>query len=305
MEQNNDLVWPQYVKVTPQSIGSPVFFDTSNPEEKPESAAKYRKRKILSLVIGLVVLAIIWVITLASDAELGIIISILLSVLVLWFMIAAFRSAAFLGEDYFVGTEGYAIYHFKGSRDAIDERKEHGFKDFSQVLRSLETITRNGNSETKYSFHFLRKKDADVWEAVDSYSAKVYGRDLKGDKKYGFLNKVEEQFCQQLLAKTYEDLLEGIPARFETFHSFGGGEWQSGKAIILSPGRIQFGDKVYDKSNLGDIVVSNGTLYIFDKNYGSRLISSKGEKDEISLKNIGNFPVFVTILRKLFVVRKN
>ena len=314
MPQLNESKYPQskviadinagtsFVKVVPDNIGDIVYFDTSEPNAEPLADSVYTRRKIIAAVVTVAAIVGIWV-WLYSHIGWAIFLTIVAAFIGYLF----FGSQYFGGQDYFIGSEGYAKYQFKTNRENVIEKKGHRF-DEGFILMHKEVVKyKNGSYEgTDYSFAFLSKPNEEntcttLDEIDDSYNHKEGGGNT-GYADYDFWYHIEDQITSNYLYAAGKLLESGKMVPIFMAINEEGNKWKAGAIIHLGPGIIQYGDKTYTKDDLKRVYIDRGVVYFEDANYSSKMFGLKktGEKMAIPLEMIGNRKAFIMLLSKLY-----
>lgn len=314
MPQLNESKYPQskviadinagtsFVKVVPDNIGDIVYFDTSEPNAEPLADSVYTRRKIIAAVVAVAAIVGIWVWLYSHIGW-----AIFLTIVAAFIGYIFFGSQYFGGQDYFIGSEGYAKYQFKTNRENIIEKEGHRF-DEGFILMHKEVVKyKNGSYDgTDYSFAYLSKPNKEstcttLDEIDDSYNHKEGGGNT-GYADYDFWYHIEDQITSNYLYAAGKLLEAGrmVPI----FMAIKGEDknWKAGAVIHLGPGVIQYGDKTYTKDDLKRVYIDKGVVYFEDTNYSSKMFGLKktGEKMAILLEMIGNRKAFIMLLSKLY-----
>ncbi len=294
-----------FVKVKPENIGDLVYFDTDEPKAEPLADSVYKRRKIIAVVVSLAAVAGIWFWLYDHIGW-----AIFLTIVVAFIGYLVFISQAFGGNDYFVGTEGYAKYHFSKNRENIDSKSGHRYDEGFLLVHHEVRNYKNGSYEyTKYEFAFLGKPDKDgVAQIIDigmgDYDCEKGGSNT-GEADYDFWYRIEDQITSRYLfaAQKLLDAGQSVPI-FATL-SKDNVTWKTGAIIHLAPGVIQYADRTYTKDDLKRVYIDKGTVYLEDTNYSSKFMGMKktGERIALPLEMIGNRKAFIILLSKLYGIQ--
>lgn len=314
MPQLNETKYPQaqviadinagtsFVKVVPDNIGDLVYFDTDEPKAEPLADSVYTRRKIITAIVTIAAIVGIWF-WLYDHIGWGIFLT-----LVAGFVgVLVFLGQGFGGHDFFVGTEGYAKYHFVKNRENIDSKEGHRFDEGFLLLHKEVVKYKNGSYDgTDYSFAYIGKPNEEgiantIDEIDDSYNHKEGGGNT-GYGDYDYWYRIEDQITSNYLYAAGNLLEAGKSVPIFIAIKEGDNTWKTGALIHLSPGVIQYGDKTYTKDDLKRVYIDRGVVYFEDSNYSSKMFGLKksGEKMSIPLEMIGNRKAFIILLSKLY-----
>ena len=291
-----------FVKVIPDNIGDLVYFDTTETKAEPLADSVYKRRKIIAGLVTIAVIAGIWFLL---HNHIGWAIFLTLVAAFIGYLVYAGQS--FGGNDYFIGTEGYAKYHFSKNRENIDSEVVHLFKEGSILLHKEVVKYKNGAYDgTDYAFAFLGQPNEEnvattIEEIEDSYNHKEGGGNT-GYMDYDFWYHIEDQITTRYLYAAGKLLEAGKMVPIFMAIKDEGNTWKMGPIIHLGPGVIQYGDKIYSKDDLKRVYIDKGVVYFEDANYSSKMFGLKktGEKMAIPLEMIGNRKAFIMLLSKLY-----
>lgn len=291
-----------FVKVVPDNIGDLVYFDTSEPKAEPLADSVYTRRKIIAAVVTIAAIAGIWVWLYAHIGW-----AIFLTLVAAFIGYLFFGDQYFGGQDYFIGSEGYAKYHFDTNRENILEKEGHRF-DEGFILMHKEVVKyKNGFYDgTDYSFAYLSKPNEEnisttVDEIYASYNHKEGGGNT-GNAEYDFWYHIEDQITSNYLYAAGKLLEAGKMVPIFMAVKEEDKKWMAGAVIHLGPGVIQYGNKTYTKDDLKRVYINRGVVYFEDANYSNKMFGLKktGEKMAIPLEMIGNRKAFIMLLAKLY-----
>ncbi|MBQ6311201.1 MAG: hypothetical protein IJK74_06605 [Bacteroidales bacterium] len=286
-----------FVKVIPDNIGDLLYFDTTEPKAEPLADKVYTRRKIITAIVTIIAIAGIWF-GLHNYIGWSIILTVVASVIGLLF----YLSQSFSGDDFFVGTEGYAIYHFVKNRDNVETKKLQRYSDgFLLLHKEVVKYKDNNYDGTDYSFTYIGKpNDKDISNTIDEVEGSYYSGGAVGNtghRYYDFWYRIEDQLTSRYLYAADNLLKEGKSIPF--FIAFKGRNktWETAPFILLSPGVIKYGNKTFTKDNLKRVYVKRGVLH-FEEVYQPN-IKTTG-KMEVPLEMIGNRKAFLILLSKLY-----
>ncbi|MBO4447504.1 MAG: hypothetical protein J5764_05200 [Bacteroidales bacterium] len=278
-----------FVQVVPEDIGELVYFETSNPEAKPKSAIVYFLRKILVIVVMLALLAGIWWLFLPNFW-----LPLIATVLAAYFGYVLVGAQVFEGTDFFIGTDGYAIYEFKKTRANIISKEEPRFEDIFILLHKEEMCYKDGKyDKTNFKFTYLGKPDEnnainDGYYAESNYDA-IDGDGSLRNQTYFFRCKIEDEMVARFKASADALLKAGKPVPVWVAVLNEDDTWEAKDVIKLEKGAIHFGDKTYSGEDLAKVYEANDALYFEDANLSGRFYGiEKGENLRIvPLRSIG------------------
>ena len=181
-------------KVIPEIIGDLIFYDTTNPNaEPPKTKTQYIRNKIVTVIVVIVILASLYF--LYNIYEWNVWLCVGIGVFTLLAGIGNFFDQVFDGKDYFVGSEGFAIYDFKDERENIIKKEELKYDDFDYMLHEETAIYKDHKYEgTSYKFTMIKFDEVkkELYRIEGSYKNKK-------EQLYNFAKKVEEFYMNTRL----------------------------------------------------------------------------------------------------------
>lgn len=292
-----------FVKVIPDDIGDLVYFDTDEPKAEPLADSVYTRRKIITAIVTLTTIVGIWF-WLYDHIGWGIILTLAAA----FIGVLVFLGQSFSGHDFFVGTEGYAKYHFVKSRENIDSKVEHRYDEGFLLLHKEVVKRKNGSYDgTDYSYTYIGMPNEKgiaktIDEIDDSYNSEVLFDRFNGYQEYHYWCSIEDQITSRYLYAAERMIEAGESVPFFIAIKEDEQQWKISNFIHLSPGAIHFGDNTYTKDDLKRVYIEHGVIYFEDSNYSSKMFGLKktGEKISIPLEMIGNRKAFIFLLSKLY-----
>ena len=293
-----------FVKVVPENIGDLIYFDSDEPRAEPLADSVYATRKIITAIISIALIAVIWYFLTSVGWQ------IVLSLAILFFGGLIFLGQGFGGDDYFVGTEGFAKYHFSKNRENVDSKEEHRYDDgFLLVHHEVKQYKNGSYDRTEFSFTYIGKPNQEgiastIAEEYGSYDCEEGGNNT-GEADYDYWCRIEDEITSKYLiaAQNLLDAGHSVPI-FVTLKQ-NDNTWKTGAVIHLAPGVIKYGDKTYTQEDLKRVYIDKGVVYLEDNNYSSKLMGLKktGEKIALPLEMIGNRKAFIILLSKLYGIQ--
>ena len=292
-----------FVKVVPDNIGDIVYFDTTNTDNGPQSRNVYVLRKLIVIVLTIAALVAVW-----QAVSLGW--AITWTFVIGCAGLAGYNLQSFHGTDYFVGTEGFAVFNFKDTRDNITAKDIHRFDASDFLIHKEEQKFVHGVYNcTNYSFAFLSPLDsANVCKTVYEIMNDVY-RDKNGGPntkniKYDFLYQIEKAYSHKILNKCISQLDSEGKVTFYVVSdmSIMKGTYKLQPILHLSPIAIKYNNAVYNKENSGTYFIRDGILYL-ERMVELKGVIAKGPKkmtEEIPLDKIVNRDAFLTLLSQFY-----
>ena len=292
-----------FVKVVPDNIGDIVYFDTTNANTGPQSESIYAFRKLVVIVLAVAALAAAWLVLSFGWA-------IAMTFIIGCAGYICYNSQSFHGTDYFVGTEGFAVFNFKGTRDNIIVRDIYRFEasDFL-IHEEVRQLVSGVYNCTNYTFAFLSSMDdANVCTTVreilnDFYRDKNGGPNTK-NIKYDFWYQVEKAYSHKILNKCISQLdTEGrVTFYVVSDKSIMKRTYKLQPILHVSPDAIEYKNAVYNKETGGTYSIRDGVLYLERIFVSKNLLSKEVKKvtDKIPLDEIVNRDAFLTLLLQFY-----
>lgn len=283
------------IKYVPEEIGEIVYCDSDNPKAEPDSKEQTRIKMALSIVIPAAIIAFCWIVF----DESPIFDSIATVVMLFCGWVALRMCKSFTGNDFFVGTDGAAIVTFDKTRDNIIEKVFYFFRDFEDFLLAEVKQYQNGMYQrTEYQFVIYGHEQNNVRKIIidkkGSYDQKKPDGYYK-DQTFRFWKKIEHSWSNYKLAQLKDALNKGESIGFSLYIE----DKYYADYIKFKGKEITIGDKIYNKSNVKNILFEKGNLIIEDVNHSSKLFGliEKGDKETIPLHTIGNRELFLTFFQ--------
>lgn len=279
-----------FVKVKPEHIGDLVFFDTTQPSAKPLNEDIYKRRKKIALIATAVALILIWLL-LYKEWSYALFLSLVAVVTgyVFWVI------QTFKGVDYFVGTQGFAIYDFSKNREHVTRKQEYRFDDgFIMLHQEIDHHVRT-HEKGGYRYALLREPD-DTGIAEVAWQFKGIFRDPMRD----FCRTIEDQASCLSLEAAEKLIAEGEAAPFFVLSKESGKEaYKIVNTIFLSEDIIQIGDLSFSSETWKQIRIEDARLTFPGE--GSKL--QRLIRKEILVNDIGNLATFLTLLSTRYSIR--
>ena len=306
----------QYI---PASIGKVVYCDTTEPDGKPMSPDEIKKSRIAFSILAIVSLPLIWMFLRSY-----IILALLLTMGVLFLCFVAFF-APYLGTDYFVGENGYAIVEFKKKRDNIVEevvlfddisyifsgetiRKEYeeNYSEYRGVPLSNVSLVSLAKGkqyvETKYFFRIYGNDRFNefplLYERNGTYSDEFPDDPMspKGvNVEYSLMKVVEERWTSLFCEAHQNDVQVG-------FAILKKGQIQR-DAIIMSPDYFIVEGTTFDHSNMNQISIDlDDDCLVIEGFQQSKWkdVPDEYKKRKIPLSQVGNRKAFLKFYEKFY-----
>lgn len=247
-----------FVKANPETIGDLVWYDSDNYLQEPKEKAD--RPKLFAKLMGAV-------------------------------------AGAYKGSEFFVGTDGFAEYHFAKTRDNFDTIKEIPYDDVSILAVLLEITDKDDDLRAQRDFDigFLPQPDADGI-ARSLYTTHCLGNTVG----YHFMTKAEEGFTAHVADKARQQLDTGNPFTFYTVRqqSKGSDIWQTEEIIRLHPDGIYFDGQFYEGDALKRVRLWKDRLEFVGEGLGAKLLRSRNPV--LPLKNLGNRKAFQILLAERY-----
>lgn len=184
------------VKVYPEGIGKLVYVDSTTSETEPPSKWTYVRRKFIVVFLTILAIVLSWLLFFNE-----VIWAILGSLTAFGFGWYYFKGQRFLGRDFFIGTEGFAVYQFSGNRENVDWKNERRFDEKLLLLHREEVVFNNGYDKTNYAFMLMQEpvegSELEIIDEDTSYHQCPDGGDNTGDPIYDFWIRVEARLTEK------------------------------------------------------------------------------------------------------------
>ena len=183
-------------KYIPDDIGDIIYCDSSNAKAAPDSKEETRKKMLLSICIPTLLIVLDWIFFYTSP-----IMSSIVSAILLFVMYKCVKNTlSFKGSDYFVGTKGFALCDFDGTRDNITAKASYHFDDFSDLVTAETRHYQNRVYQyTEYFFQFWSKeKDGvkNILANIQSTYNQEKPKDYYEDRTYRFWKVIEDTWSK-------------------------------------------------------------------------------------------------------------
>lgn len=295
-----------FVKVKPENIGDLIYFDSTNPKAAGKDPAEYARRRKKTLIIGAAALVLIWAVTLLFSRD-YLFWPIVLTVIDLVAVFSIAVNQSFTGTDYFVGTEGFAEYEFKGSRENVEKSECRFDEDTVLILHEAKVYKKDSYDHTKYNFVVLGKPDSigsakPLFKRIGSYKYWVKDGNCR-QAGLDFMYHVEKQLTTLVLDNAHRKLDAGEEVLFRTVsrEKPGSDDWAYGDVIGLSPDAIRFCGEVFEGESLRQIKVKDSNLVFKSRELASGVFGRRtGDKVRVPLDSVGNLKAFLILLNKLY-----
>lgn len=274
-----------FFKVLPDDIGELKYCRSTNPKAEKDSPEKRRKQSAMAIGIPVAVTILLGVLCHNSPIFVGIV-----GVIAFIIIIYCLRKiSTFKGEDFFVGSEGYARVEFDGSREDAKIIEKVRFEDCADFISKEVVHKRNGQYDfteiEKYFYSDLnengQRKCIGGWE----------GNIDRTSDAYKFMKDVESSWSVFLFDRIKRKYADGNPVSFNVYT----GDGFINDYFIFEGASLKVGARMYDKSTLKDVRIGNGVLVIEHMNHSSELFGliKKGDQEEIPFSMIANSKVFM------------
>lgn len=283
----------------PEAIGSLLYCDTDQAKEEPLTAAEAKKKKLISIIIGVCGLALIWGF-LYSHYIWASILSIVL-LLCCWM----YFDTSFDGADYFLGEKGWAIVSFSGTRDNITSESVYLFEELSYLFTGEVINKRNYSyTGTDYYFTFYKHPENDVYDVAftisGSYNDKKPDDPMNPDGSdciYQLMKAVERQWTLLFFNSHKDDDEINFAISDKENRLFS-------DAITIGHDYIDVGGTRYNHANTKKIYSSNGSLVIEHINHKTKWFGFKeeGDKHAIPLAQVGNRQAFLMLFESFYQI---
>lgn len=253
-----------FVKADPQNIGSLIWYDSDNYLQEPKEKAD--RPKLLAKLMGAV-------------------------------------SGAYKGSELFVGTEGFAEYHFVKTRDNFDAIKEIRYEEVS-ILAVLLKITDNDDDDLRaqrdFDIAFLPQPDSDG-TAKSLYYCHCLGKTVG----FHFMAKAEDEFTVRVADRARQALEAGKPFPFYAVKQQGkdGDSWIAEEAVCLHPDGIYFDGQLYEGDALKRVRLWEDKLEFVGESPGAMFRRSRNPV--LPLEGLGNRKAFQLLLAERYGIKRS
>lgn len=272
------------VKVYPEGIGELVYVDSTTSAEEPLSKGTYIRRKIVIVLLTIVAIVLCWL--LFYNEMIWAILGSLTAFGFGWYYA---RVQRFLGRDFFIGTEGFAVYQFSGRRENVDWKNERRFEEKLLLLHREEVIFNNGYDKTNYAFLLMKEPveggDVEIIDEDTSYHQCPDGGDNTGDPMYDFWVRVEARMTEKGVRDAKARWATGESQPFYIFKKEDDGSWKLSAVMQLFSDSIQLEGKTFTRE---ETRLDVNVLYLQK--------SGEEEKFTVSLQTTGNAPTLRALL---------
>ncbi len=218
-----------------------------------------------------------------------------------------FSDTTFKGSDYFVGSEGFAILRFRGSRDNFVEQKVVLYKDLCYFLVK-ETVNKyNGKYvSTSYAFTIFGKttSDSNPTSIVHEHDG-IYKDEQPLDHmspygandEYSAMRWVEREWTKYFLVRHAYDEVISFPV-FKKRCANGLVERDvkvCGESIVID-------GITYNCSNTKNYYFSNGELILLHESYSTKYMgfSHEGNRSVVKMGKLANRMAFMILFNRIF-----
>ena len=283
----------------PDNIGEIVYCDTTTPQLEPDSDMDRQMQVFLSVVIPVAIAVVGWM--LIKSTTTCILLSLAMAAAMAIFI---FLSLTFFGFDQFVGTEGYAIYSFWGSRKKVKLEERLLFKSIDSFLvyekSHLDfffgkTILPHSDERFKVEVLYKSGRKKTLAEITDTKPVQSHGdREWNSDKR--FWRKVIEAWSDYKFAQFEADYKNGKPISFSNFEN-GIGDNTRQDFFVISNDKITIGNKTFSKSETINCEVTDSYVVLTTAEINPETSEIEKINDmRIPLNDIGNALVFYRCL---------
>ena len=291
-----------FVKVVPEEIGEVIYFDTTEPTAEPLGDNVYARRKIISVLATILAVTAIWVLLSSHPGW-----AIALTVAAVFVGVVSYSVQRFAGFDYFVGTKGYALYHFSGTRTNIDNKTVRKYDDAFAIIHKEVMNYKNGfYQNTDYEYILVGPPDeSGVVSKIDSSKGIHYKKNegsQSNNPEYDLWCRIESVYNTHYLRWAESLLDEGKMVPIFLVFPKDDDRWDTSSSLLIGPNTIQCGKTVYNKGDLKRVYIEKGVLYLEDSEFEKNIFGSvkSGKQITIPLDQIANRNAVITLLSSLY-----
>lgn len=285
-----------FYKVLPKNIGELQSCRTTNPKAEKDSPEARRNQTLMAIGIPVAIAGILAAIFHNSPVFIAIVTIIAIVIIVKLLS----NISSFEGEDYFVGSEGYAVANFNGDRSEA-KITEYRFEEFADFVSKEVDHYRNRQYEgTEYSKYFYTEVNSEgKRQVVGGWE----GTTQKTNEDYLFMKDIESAWSVFHLARIKERYAAGQKISFNVYTDSG----YINDYFVFDGETLKVGDRIYDKNTLKDVRIGKGVLTIEHVNHSSKLFGliTKGDQEEIPFSMIANSKVFMLFFEDFYAKVKN
>lgn len=279
----------------PDNIGEIIYCDTTTPKREADSKETTRKKVLWSVVIPMVITLLCWLFFWGNTV-------LLICVTAGMAIVTAFSiymSRHFFGIDKFIGTEGFAIYHFSETRENVKIEKQVLFKDVDDFVVTNEshvdhmfllrptTPTKNTKYKVMVWYHNGEKE---TLIDVEGTNYTEDNNDYEPDSDKRFWKKVVEAWTEWKFAQLQAEFKSGKPISFNIYER--DGERIRRDFLVLNTDNITIGKISFGKDKIDQYEVTDNDLVLYTNEIVNRFGFDRYKEIKIPLKEIGNASVF-------------
>lgn len=291
-------------KEIPTNIGRIVYCDTST-GIKSMTKGDIIMQRVISLVIFSIVVTLVW--TLIGSTSWCVAITIISSL-----MLIGALNASFEGEDYFVGTTGFARIKFEKDRRNITRYQVVHYNQISAFCTQEKIVRKRTRHQygmydyTACHYTAYKKKENEaqpsiIYESYGKYEAPNGSDSLDppcADCECRFMRVVEDMWTNIFIANHRGEHEIDFPTL-----DFNG--IFRHHRLTLYPWGVQAYDTTFKTEELKGFYLKDGKIVLEHSNHSAKLFGLKqeGEKEKISYHKISNAKAFVTLLSEMIARR--
>lgn len=288
-----------FIKVFPDNIGEYLYVDSTNTNaEPPKTKEQYRNSRIKIFLIMVATIGALYYISTIIELQ-GWIggIAFFIGFFTVVGGIALMVAETFTGKDYFLGTDGYAIYEFMGDRQNIIDKKGTTFAGYDGILHFEEhNYVNHSYKHTNLMLTLVRGgKENPPVHHLNVY----YDRD-KVDKgmDYDFAKIVETYLSSVFRQRILEEFSSKGVAKFSVYSS--NHKCYEYDITLFKDGSLKIGGQHISLTDVEEIYIHQGIMNVCHK-AGK---DNKSETISLSLGSVCNNAVFQELLDKYYKIGK-
>lgn len=274
----------------PDGIGEILYCDSTEERAEPYTPKEKMTKRIYGILISVGGLSVVWTL-LYSHYIWAAVLSIII-LIIAW----AVGNCIFSGQDYYVGTKGFAINTFSDTRENVYQSEQYLFKDMCGLFTGETIHMKNFSYEkTSYSFMVYMLTTDEKLNITPKMSLKVeddyYDETPKDPMNpdgapatYGFMKTVEKYWTILFVQNHKDDDTITFPCH--------------PTSLILTHNSLIIGNVEYTKENTKNMYFSNGELIVEHINHSKKLLGliEEGNISKIPLGGLANRNAFLTLL---------
>lgn len=253
-------------KFIPDDIGEIAYCDSTTPKAERDSSIITRIKILFSISIPIAISVLCWLFIDHSP----IINTIATLAMAFISSFCIHESLHFYGQDYFVGTRGYAIIKINQSRDNITESTTFHFQDFDDMVSGEKEKWGYSGGHRQYIktiYHYTvygredynqRKVQAHIYDTYRQNNIKDYY--INDDIR--FFKMIEEQWTNYKLEMVKEAFNKTASVSFNAYHRDG----YINDYITIKGEELIIDGNVYNKDDFNEIYFEDSNLTMVNKN---------------------------------------